>query len=142
MILDRPNPIRGDVIDGPVPREEFQSYESYHLLPIRHGMTLGEISILINEMGWIKDLKKVNLTVVPLSNWKRDMWFHKSSLQWRNPIPHIKNELTLLAYNGMDLFRGTNLNMGFGTNKPYLVIGAPWLEINYLLDKKIRSSRS
>jgi uncharacterized protein YbbC (DUF1343 family) len=135
MILDRPNPIRGDVIDGPVPREEFQSYESYHLLPIRHGMTLGEISILINEMGWIKDLKKVNLTVVPLSNWKRDMWFHKSSLQWRNPIPHIKNELTLLAYNGMDLFRGTNLNMGFGTNKPYLIIGAPWLEINYLLDK-------
>ena len=135
MILDRPNPIRGDVIDGPVPREEFQSYESYHLLPIRHGMTLGEISILINEMGWIKDLKKVDLTVVPLSNWKRDMWFHKSSLQWRNPIPHIKNELTLLAYNGMDLFRGTNLNMGFGTNKPYLIIGAPWLEINYLLDK-------
>ena len=135
MVLDRPNPIRGDIIDGPIPRAEFQSYESYHLLPIRHGMTLGEISILVNEMGWIKDLKKVDLTVVPLSNWKRDMWFHKSSLTWRNPIPYIKDEITLLAYNGMDLFRGTNLNMGFGTKRPYMIIGAPWLEINYLIDK-------
>ena len=135
MILDRPNPIRGDIIDGPIPRTEFQSYESYHLLPIRHGMTIGEISILINEMGWIKDLKRVDLTVVPLSNWKRDMWFNKSTLLWKNPIPYIKDELTLLAYTGMDLFRGTNLNIGFGTDKPYLIVGAPWLEINYLLDK-------
>ena len=135
MVLDRPNPLRGDIIEGPIPRTEFQSYESYHLLPIRHGMTLGEISILINEMGWIKDLKKVKLMVVPLSNWKREMWFHETLLKWKNPIPYIKDELTLLTYNGMDLFRGTNMNIGFGTDKPYQIIGAPWLETNFLLKK-------
>ena len=58
FILDRPNPIRGDLISGPIPRPEFQSFESYHLFPIRHGLTIGEISLMINEMGWIKDLKK------------------------------------------------------------------------------------
>ncbi len=135
LILDRPNPIRGDFVDGPIPREEFQSYESYHLLPIRHGLTLGEISILINEMGWIKDLKKVSLKVIPISNWKRNMWFHQTALKWRDPFPYATNELTLLAYSGMDLFRGTNMNIGFGTDKPYLIIGAPWLEVNFLLEQ-------
>ncbi len=135
MILDRPNPIRGDIVEGPIPRPEFQSYESYHLLPIRHGLTIGEIFIIANEMGWIKDLKKIQLTVIPLSNWKRSMWYHETLFKWNDPIPYIKDELTLLAYNGMDLFRGTNMNLGFGTEKPYLIIGAPWLELNFFLRK-------
>ena len=135
IILDRPNPIRGDIVEGPIPRTEFQSYESYHLLPIRHGLTIGEISIIANEMGWIKDLKKIQLTVIPLSNWKRKMWYHETSFIWKEPAPYIKNELTLLAYSGMDLFRGTNVNLGFGTEKPYLIVGAPWLEINFFLKK-------
>jgi len=138
ILLDRPNPIRGDILDGPIPRIEYQSFESYHLLPIRHGLTYGEISILINEMGWIKDSKRVDLTVIPMANWKRDYWFSDTKLIWRNPKPSIKNENTLLAYNGFDLFRGTNMNIGFGTEDPYLIVGSPWLSTSFLLDK-IRS---
>tara|TARA_B100001750_G_scaffold244628_1_gene262402 strand:- start:305 stop:1612 length:1308 start_codon:yes stop_codon:yes gene_type:complete len=135
MVLDRPNPLRGDIVDGPVPRTEFQSYESYHLFPIRHGLTLGEMSILINEMGWIKDLKRVDLTVVPMSNWDRDMWFDDTELSWRNPAPFLLNPSNLLAYAGMDLFRGTNMNIGFGTDTPYMIVGSPWLVTSFLIQK-------
>ena len=135
MVLDRPNPLRGDIVDGPVPRTEFQSYESYHLFPIRHGLTLGEMSILINEMGWIKDLKRVDLTVVPMSNWDRDMWFDDTQLSWRNPAPFLLNPSNLLAYAGMDLFRGTNMNIGFGTDTPYMIVGSPWLVTSFLIQK-------
>jgi len=135
MVLDRPNPLRGDIVNGPIPRTEFQSYESYHLFPIRHGLTLGEISILINEMGWIKDLKRVELTVVPMSNWNREMWFDETQLSWRHPTPFLRNEESLLAYTGMDLFRGTNMNVGFGTETPYMMVGAPWLVTSFLIQK-------
>ncbi len=139
ILLDRPNPIRGDILDGPIPRIDYQSFESYHLLPIRHGLTYGEISVLINEMGWIKDSKRVDLTIIPMANWQRDNWFSDTKLIWRNPKPSLINENTLLAYNGFDLFRGTNMNIGFGTKDPYLIVGAPWLSTSFLLDK-IRST--
>ena len=135
ILLDRPNPIRGDILEGPIPRTEYQSYESYHLLPIRHGLTYGEISIMINEMGWIDKSKKVDLTVVPMANWNRNQWFSETALVWKNPKPSIQNEETLLAYSGMDIFRGTNMNIGFGTDTPYLIVGAPWLSTTFLLDK-------
>ena len=135
IVLDRPNPIRGDIVDGPVPRTEFQSFESYHLLPIRHGLTLAEICLIVNEMGWIKDMKRVELILVPMSGWKREMWFGETELIWRNLTPSIYNEETVLAYNGMDLFRGTNLNLGFGTKKPYMIIGAPWLSTSFFIEK-------
>jgi len=135
LILDRPNPLRGDIIDGPIPREEFQSYEAYHLMPIRHGLTIGEASIIINEMGWAKDSKRVELTVIPLANWQRDQWFDETGLLWRHPVPFLRDLNTTLAYTGMDLFRGTNLNIGFGTESPYLTFGAPWLGTSFLLDK-------
>ena len=134
-LIDRPNPIRGDVLDGPIPRVEFQSFESYHLFPIRHGLTLGEMAIIINEMGWTKDLKRVQLNIVPMSNWKREMWFEETNLSWRNPAPYLINSLNLLSYTGMDLFRGANLNIGFGTEVPYMVVGAPWLSTPFLIDK-------
>ena len=96
LLLDRPNPIRGDIMDGPIPRTEFQSFESYHLLPIRHGLTIGEIALMINEMGWAKDSKRVELSILPLSNWNRDMWFNNTRLPWRNPNPYITDELSLI----------------------------------------------
>ena len=135
MVLDRPNPLRGDIVDGPVPREEFQSFEGYHLFPTRHGLTLGEASIMINEMGWTKDSKQVDLTVIPLANWDRQQWFDETNLIWKNPAPFLRDLNTVLAYTGMDLFRGTNLNVGFGTDSPYLVLGAPWLGTGFFLEK-------
>ena len=70
IVLDRPNPLRGDRVDGPVVRSKFQSLEGYHIIPIRHGLTIGELAIMANEMGWIKDLKRANLTIIPMANWK------------------------------------------------------------------------
>ncbi len=135
FIVDRPNPIRGDLISGPIPRLEFQSFESYHLFPIRHGLTIGEIALVINEMGWIKDLKRIQLNIIPMANWTREMWFEDTQLPWKDITPHLESAASLLAYSGMDLFRGTNLNIGFGTGAPYMVVGSPWLSTSYLLRK-------
>ena len=135
FITDRPNPIRGDLISGPIPRLEFQSFESYHLFPIRHGLTIGEMALIINEMGWIKDSKRIQLNIIPMANWEREMWFKDTQLPWKNITPHLESPSSLLAYSGMDLFRGTNLNIGFGTGAPYMVVGSPWLSTSYLLRK-------
>ena len=134
-VIDRPNPIRGDILDGPIPRMEFQSLESYHLFPIRHGLTIGEMSLIINELGWVKDSKRIELNIIPMANWKRDMWFEDTNLPWRNIAPYLINSSSLLAYTGMDLFRGTNLNIGFGTAAPYMVVGSPWISTSYLIQK-------
>ena len=135
MVLDRPNPLGGVKIEGPIPRTEYQSYEAYHLLPIRHGMTIGETLLLVNEMGWIKDLKRANITIVPMANWRRDQYFDDTKLPWKNPAPYLKDLQTLIMFAGLDLFRGTNLNVGFGTEHPYLWFGSPWLATGYFLEK-------
>jgi len=137
MVLDRPNPLRGDRLDGPVVRPQFQSFEGYHLVPIRHGMTLGELAIMANEMGWIKGLKRANLTVIPMANWKRSYWLDKSEHPWISPQPKIKTIRTNLAYVGFGLLEGTNLNDGSGTNRPYMRAGAPWLSGYHLAEKLV-----
>lgn len=135
LLLDRPNPICGDIIDGPIVRTAYQSFEGYHIVPIRHGMTVGEYALMINEMGWMKDMKRVQLVVIPAANWKRDSWPDETGLPWVSPLPTIDSLETLLAYTGMNLLRGTNLNVGLGTDRPYLRVGAPWLSGSHLSDK-------
>jgi len=135
IILDRPNPIRADTFDGPIPRPEYQSFEAYHLVPIRHGLTLGEYAILVNENGWVRELKRVDLRVYPMANYKRNMSYDDTKLPWVNPTPFLENIETTLMYAGMDLFRGTNINVGFGTDKPYLRFGSPWLSNRYLKEQ-------
>ena len=138
IVLDRPNPLRGDRIDGPVVRAKFQSFEGYHLIPIRHGMTVGELSIMANEMGWIKDMKRANLTIIPMANWKRSYWLDKSEHPWINPHPEIRDIRTNLSYAGFGLIEGSNLNDGRGTDRPYMRAGAPWLSGFHLAEKLIK----
>ena len=138
IILDRPNPLRGDRVDGPVVRPQFQSFEGYHIIPIRHGMTIGELSIMANEMGWIKDMKRANLTVIPMANWKRSYWLDKSEHPWIKPHPNLKTIRTNLSYVGFGLIEGTNLNDGRGTDRPYMRVGAPWLSGFHLAEKLIK----
>lgn len=135
MVLDRPNPLGGLKIEGPLPREEYQSYEAYHLVPIRHGMTIGELLLMVNEMGWVKDLKRVDLRILPMANWEREYYFDATQLPWKKPAPYIKDVNTLIMYTGMDLFRGTNINVGFGTESPYLRFGSPWLATKFFIEK-------
>ena len=138
ILLDRPNPLRGDRIDGPVVREKFQSFEGYHLIPIRHGMTIGELSVMANEMGWIKDMKRANLTIIPMANWKRSYWLDKSEHPWIIPHPNIRDIRANLSYVGFGLIEGTNLNDGRGTDRPYMRAGAPWLSGFHLAEKLIK----
>ncbi|MEC8705404.1 MAG: DUF1343 domain-containing protein [Candidatus Neomarinimicrobiota bacterium] len=135
IILDRPNPLRGDRVDGPVIRSKFQSLEGYHIIPIRHGLTIGELAIMANEMGWIKDLKRANLTIIPMANWKRSHWLDNSEHPWIDPHPSIHSIRSNLSYTGFGLLEGTNLNDGRGTEMPFMRAGAPWMSGYHLADK-------
>ena len=135
LVLDRPNPLGGVVIEGPLPRTDFQSFESYHLMPIRHGLTIGESVLMINEMGWAKDLKRAKVEIIPMANWKRKMYHDETNLIWKAPLPYVSDLESLLMYSGMNLFRGTNLDVGFGTNETFMIFGSTWLVTSFLLDK-------
>ncbi len=138
-VLDRPNPVRGDVIDGPILDSNYSSFMGMHSVPIRHGLTLGELAIMINEEGWLSDLsptkrrgqtedRHARLTVVPLLNWSRYMWWDETGLEWIPPSPNIPTPETALAYLGACLLEGTNISEGRGTYEPFLVCGAPWID--------------
>ena len=127
IVLDRPNPIRGDRMDGPIVRANYQSFEGYHLVPIRHGLTIGEYALMVNEMGWVKDLARAELSVIPMANWKREKWSDELDLPMRPLAPGLNDVESCLAFTGMNLLRGTNLNWGQGTARPYFRAGAPWI---------------
>ena len=127
IVLDRPNPIRGDRMDGPIVRPNYQSFEGYHLVPIRHGLTVGEYALMVNEMGWVKNLLRAELTIIPMANWKREKWSDELDLHFKPLAPGLSDVKSCLAFAGMNLLRGTNLNWGQGTAKPYFRAGAPWI---------------
>ncbi len=128
IVLDRPNPVRGDKIQGSILNMEYSSFVGMHPIPIRHGLTLGELAIMINESGWLGDSIYADLTVVPMRGWDRDMWFDETGIYWKPPSPNIPSFNTALAYLGTCLLEGTNVSEGRGTYKPFLNIGAPWIE--------------
>ncbi|MBF89921.1 MAG: hypothetical protein CMG75_09795 [Candidatus Marinimicrobia bacterium] len=140
IVLDRPNPINGNTLEGPVIRPQFQSLKGYHLVPIRHGMTVGELSIMINETGWIRGSERCELTVIPMANWNRKMWFDETGLVETPLWKDIENTDRLLSSVGLELLTGTNLSFGEGTNLPYKVIGAPWLVSKQLIAGLIKAN--
>jgi uncharacterized protein YbbC (DUF1343 family) len=123
-VLDRPNPIMGTIVEGNLIDSTFSSFVGNYGLPIRHGMTIGELARYINEEYKIG----CSLHVIEMENWKRSDWYDQSSLQWVMPSPNA-TEITMAAlYPGTCLFEGTNVSEGRGTTKPFEVIGAPWIE--------------
>ncbi|MFQ6675924.1 MAG: exo-beta-N-acetylmuramidase NamZ domain-containing protein [Fidelibacterota bacterium] len=127
MVLDRPNPVNGLNIDGPNIRPPYQSFVGYHLVPIRHGLTVGEYALMVNETGWIRQGVRARLTVIPMVNWERKMWMDETGLPWVPPAPQLDNVEIVLSAVGMGLLEGTNLSAGLGTDFPYLQFGAPWV---------------
>ena len=127
MVLDRPNPFGGIKIEGPMVRPKHQSFVGYHLVPIRHGLTVGEYALMINETGWVRQSERVRLTVVPMIGWERETTFSETELPWIPPAPGIPDWETLRVYEGMALFNGTNISVGIGTDQPYFLVGAPWV---------------
>jgi len=124
IIADRPNPIRGDVVEGPVQEEGFLSFVGLYPLPIRHGLTIAEILGYVNRFYEIG----ADVEVVKLSGWRRDMWFDETGLLWVMPSPNMPSLTTAIVYPGMCLFEGTNVSEGRGTTRPFEIFGAPFVD--------------
>ena len=123
VVLDRPNPITGSVVEGPLMDPDMRSFTAPHTIPVRTGMTMGEFAQMV--VGERK--LPVKLTVVPLERWQRNQWFDETGLPWVNPSPNIRTPTQALLYSGVGLLEATNLSVGRGTDVPFEVIGAPWI---------------
>lgn len=130
IVLDRPNPIDGNILEGNVLDPDFSSFVGYLPILLRHGMTVGELARLFNEHFQIG----AKLSVVEMEGWKRDKWFDDTGLQWIMPSPNMPTLDTATVYSGTCLFEGTNLSEGRGTTKPFEIIGAPWIDSHNLAD--------
>jgi uncharacterized protein YbbC (DUF1343 family)/CubicO group peptidase (beta-lactamase class C family) len=124
VVLDRPNPIGGIAVEGPVLQAGLESFTGYHQLPVRHGMTVGELAQLFNKERRIG----AHLRVIAMEGWRREDTFDRTGLIWVNPSPNMRNLTAALLYPGIGLLETTNLSVGRGTDRPFEIIGAPWLD--------------
>lgn len=129
VVLDRPNPINGYDIEGPLADAELTaqssfSFTSYHSIPVRYGMTIGELAMLFNRERNIN----ADLQVIKMEGWRRADFFDGTTLTWINPSPNMRSLTEALLYPGIGLLETTNLSVGRGTDTPFEVIGAPWLD--------------
>jgi uncharacterized protein YbbC (DUF1343 family)/CubicO group peptidase (beta-lactamase class C family) len=128
FVLDRPNPIGGVYVQGPVADSDSESFVSYAQTPVRHGMTLGELARLFNGEGSIG----AKLTVVPMEGWMRGDWFDSTGRTWVNPSPNMRSLTQATLYTGIGMIEGTNISVGRGTDTPFEVVGAPWINAGEL----------
>jgi beta-N-acetylhexosaminidase len=124
IVLDRPNPIGGQILEGPVLEPGYASFVGRYLLPVRHGMTVGELAQLFNAEHKLD----ADLTVVRAEGWRRSMWFDETGLPWIPPSPAMPKLETATVYPGTCLLEGTNVSCGRGTATPFESIGAPWID--------------
>jgi uncharacterized protein YbbC (DUF1343 family) len=129
IVLDRPNPITGVHPDGFVTDDEFLfRFGSYAKVPVLHGMTIGELALMYNGEGMLRGGGKAVLHVIPMLRWKRSLWYDEAGLPWRKPSPNLLTLTSVLAYAGTCLFEGLNVSEGRGTDTPFEVVGAPWID--------------
>jgi uncharacterized protein YbbC (DUF1343 family)/CubicO group peptidase (beta-lactamase class C family) len=124
VVLDRPNPINGYDIEGPLADDDLLSFTVPDALPVRHGLTVGELAMLFNGERKLN----VDLTVVKMEGWRRADYFDGTSLTWINPSPNMRSLTEALLYPGIGLLETTNLSVGRGTDTPFEIVGAPWIE--------------
>ena len=123
-VCDRPNPIGGVAVEGPMLEPGFESFVGMFPIPMRHGMTMGELARLFNEAFDIG----ADLEVVPLAGWQREMYWDRTGLPWVMPSPNMPTLDTAIVYPGAVLFEGTELSEGRGTTRPFELLGAPWID--------------
>ena len=137
MVLDRPNPINGELVEGPVLDPDRLSFIGYYPLPVRYGLTVGELARLFKTENRLK----VQLDVVKIEGWRRKLWFDETDLVWVNPSPNIRNLRQATLYTTTGLLEATNVSVGRGTDTPFEIIGAPWIKSDdlqhYLQERKI-----
>jgi uncharacterized protein YbbC (DUF1343 family) len=130
IVADRPNPIGGVSIEGPMLLKGFESFVGQFPIPLRHGMTIGELARFFNEAGGIG----ADLTVVPMAGWQRRMYYEETGLPWVMPSPNMPTVDTAVVYPGAVLFEGTNVSEGRGTTRPFELVGAPWADPDVLCE--------
>ena len=124
VVLDRPNPIGGEIVEGALIKPGFTSFVGMYPIPARHGMTVGELAKMFNEKFGIG----AELIVIRAANWRRDQWMDDTKLPWTNPSPNLRSLAALNHYPGTVYFEGTSLTEGRGTDRPFEQIGASWLD--------------
>jgi uncharacterized protein YbbC (DUF1343 family) len=124
IVLDRPNPIGGLAVAGPLRDDDLESFIAFHRLPVRHGMTVGEMALLFNTERKIG----ADLEVVKCQGWARDAFYDRTGLLWINPSPNMRSLTEALLYSGVGLLEATNLATGRGTDTPFERVGAPWID--------------
>jgi uncharacterized protein YbbC (DUF1343 family) len=124
IVCDRPNPIGGTGVEGPMLEPGFESFVGEFPIPMRHGMTIGELARLFNEQFGIG----AHLTVIEMAGWRREMCWDDTGLSWVMPSPNMPTLDTAIVYPGGVLFEGTQLSEGRGTTKPFELLGAPWID--------------
>ncbi len=126
VVLDRPNPLGGKMLEGPLLGEGFHSFVGEFPVPVRHGLTIGELARLAS-----KDMD-IDLTVVNMKGWRREMWFDQTGLPWVMPSPNMPGLDTAIVYPGACLVEATNISEGRGTTRPFELVGAPWIDAKRL----------
>jgi uncharacterized protein YbbC (DUF1343 family) len=129
-VLDRPNPINGVAVEGPMLEEKYKSMIGYGLRPIRHGMTVGELAQFFNGENRIG----ADLHVVKMQGWDRRMWMDQTGLEWIGPSPNLRNLTAVILYPGVCLVESTLVSVGRGTDTPFEMFGAPWFRNSELAD--------
>ncbi len=124
IVLDRPNPLGGTVVQGNVLEPDFRSFVGMHPIAVRHGMTVGELALMFRAELSLE----VDLRVIRMQSWKREMSFEEAGLPWVMPSPNMPTLDTAFVYPGACLVEGTNLSEGRGTTRPFELVGAPWLD--------------
>jgi uncharacterized protein YbbC (DUF1343 family) len=124
VILDRPNPIGGEMTEGPLLRPAYASFVGLRTLPVRHGMTVAEIALYLKDVYY----PRLNLHIIRMEGWKRHMWFDDTGLPWVLPSPNMPTLNTAAVYPGMCLLEATNLSEGRGTTRPFEIFGSPYVQ--------------
>ena len=137
IVLDRPNPIRGDRIEGGILDPQFRSFVGQFPVALRYGLTPAELLRYLVGTGQIK----ANFKVVPMAGWRRDMWWNETGLPWHNPSPNIRSVDAAVLYTGTVMFEGTTLSEGRGSPAPFQLIGAGWLHDAGAIAKELNERR-
>ena len=140
-VLDRPNPINGVDVEGSVAEEDKLNFIAAHTVPVRYGLTIGELGMLMNSERKIG----ADLRVIKMENWSRSMWFDETGQTWINPSPNMRSLAEATLYPGIGLLETTNVSVGRGTDTPFEVVGAPWIDgqklAKYLNERNLKGVR-
>lgn len=124
IVLDRPDPVTGSFVQGPPTDAGHDSFTNYWTVPLRHGMTMGELAKMFNAERSLN----AKLTVIPMDGWQRGDWFDATGLEWVNPSPNLRSLTEAALYTGVAVIEGTNVSVGRGTDTPFELVGAPWIK--------------